>query len=214
VRGAFWQRPFAYLGVIGIIALAYFIGRAGRGTNGADETAAPPPDPGYAALDAELIETGYDGRERYRLSAKVIRQQSETAAIELDTLSMRYHPGAQPRLPGESAPAGRSGAGDASDDTWHLTSDHGQIRAEGDDVQLSGNVRVTGPAPGSGEPLQMTTSELRINTPTEFIETRAPVRVSFPGYELDAVGMQADLKAGSLRLESDVRVKFAQKSGK
>jgi LPS export ABC transporter protein LptC len=210
VKSPFWQRPFAYLGVIGVIALAYFIGRAGRGTSGADETAAPPPDPGYAAFDAELIETGYDGRERYRLNAKAIRQQTETAAIELESLSMHYHPGAQPRLPGESDPVPAG----ASDGTWHLTSDHGQVRADGDDVQLSGNVRVTGPAPGSGEPLQMTTNELRINTPTEFIETRSPVRVSLPGYDLDAVGMQADLKAGSLRLESDVHVRFAQKTRK
>jgi LPS export ABC transporter protein LptC len=123
---------------------------------------------------------------------------------------MHYHPGAQPRLPGESDPVPAG----ASDGTWHLTSDHGQVRADGDDVQLSGNVRVTGPAPGSGEPLQMTTNELRINTPTEFIETRSPVRVSLPGYDLDAVGMQADLKAGSLRLESDVHVRFAQKTRK
>ncbi len=76
----------------------------------------------------------------------------------------------------------------------------------------SGNVRVTGPAPSTGEPLQLTTSELRINTPTEFIETREQVQVRMSGYELDAVGMQADLKAGSLRLESDVTCQFAQKT--
>ena len=124
---------------------------------------------------------------------------------------MHYHPGALGRLPGESA---RPAEGKASDDIWHLTSNHGQVRADGDDVQLSGDVRVTGPAPGTGEPLQLTTSELRINTPTEFIETREPVRVRMSGYEVDAVGMQADLKAGSLRLESDVHVKFAPKTTK
>lgn len=212
--GANWQRPLAYVAVIAIIAVAYFIGRAGRDTNGSDDAAALPPNPGYEARDAEVIETGYDGRERYRLSAKVIRQQSETAAIELETLAMHYHPGAQARLPGEGAPASAPTDAKASDEIWHLTSDHGQVLADGDDVQLSGNVRVTGPAPGSGLPLVLTTSELRINTPTEFIETRAPVRVRMSGYELDAVGMQADLKAGSLRLESDVHVKFAQKTRK
>jgi LPS export ABC transporter protein LptC len=208
-----WQRPLAYVAVIAVISVAYFIGRGGRDSGGGDDASALPPDPGYAARDAEVIETGYDGRERYRLSAKVIRQQSETAAIELESLSMLYHPGAQPGLTGEAAPA-PSPAGKTADDSWQLTSDHGQVRADGDDVLLSGNVRVTGPAPGTGLPLQLTTSELRINTPTEFIETRAPVKLLLSGNELDAVGMQADLKAGRLRLESEVHGRFAPKNGK
>ena len=57
---------------------------------------------------------------------------------------MDYHPGAQ------AAIAGRSSASPTatSDDVWHLKSDRGQVRANGDDVQLTGNVAVTGPAPG------------------------------------------------------------------
>jgi LPS export ABC transporter protein LptC len=207
-----WQRPLAYVAVITIISLAYYLGRGGRSSNEADDANALPPDPGYAARDAEVIETGYDGRERYRLTAKVIRQQSETAAIELESLAMAYHPDAQARAPGDTAPGPRTAEGKTSDETWHLTSDHGQVRADGDDVQLSGNVRVTGPAPGSGEPLQMTTSQLRINTPTEFFETRAPVQLSWAGHEITAVGMQADLKAGKLRLESAVHGTFAKSS--
>ena len=78
------------------------------------------PDPGYAARDATVIETGYDGRERYRLNASVIRQQTESGIIELEKLAMDYHPDAQNKLPGESAPAAVS-----SGEVWHLTSDHG-----------------------------------------------------------------------------------------
>ena len=61
------------------------------GAQGAATTAAPIPrahrslDPGYAARDAEVIETGYDGRERYRLKASVIRQQTESGLIDLET---------------------------------------------------------------------------------------------------------------------------------
>jgi LPS export ABC transporter protein LptC len=50
---------------------------------------------------------------------------------------------------------------------------------------------------------------MRINTPTEFIQTDAPVTVRWSGHSLNAVGMQADLKAGTLRLESNVHGKFA-----
>jgi len=200
-----WSRPVAYIAVIGTVAAAYFIGRAGRGVNGVDENALDTPDPGYAAKDAEIIETGYDGRERYRLSAKKIRQKTEAGVIELETLAMNYHPGAQERVAGEIPSAA------ADQEIWHLTSDHGLVRADGDDVQLTGNVRVTGSTPGDGAPLSMTTTEMRINTPTEFIETQAPVKITWSGYELDARGMTADLNAGTLRLESDVHGQFAQK---
>jgi lipopolysaccharide export system protein LptC len=200
-----WSRPLAYVAVIAVVAGAYFIGQLGRGNNGADEAAQQTPDPGYAAHDAEIIETGYDGRERYRLNAKVIRQQSEAGTIELDTLEMKYHPGAQVRVAGESRPAG------ADKEVWHLASDHGLVRANGDDIQLKGNVRVTGASPASGTPLSFTTSELRINTPTEFIETRAPVKFTLSGYELQAKGLTADLKAGTLSLESNVHGQIAPK---
>ena len=49
---------------------------------------------------------------------------------------------------------------------------------------------------------------MRINTPTEFIETDAPVTMLWSGHELEGRGMQADLKAGTLRLESDVHGEF------
>jgi lipopolysaccharide export system protein LptC len=138
----------------------------------------------------------------------VIRQQTESSVIELEDLAMNYHVDSQDKLPGQSQPAP---AVSASSDVWHLSSDHGEVRANGDDVELKGNVRVIGPAPESGEPLSLTTESIRINTPTEFIETKAPVKLRWSGHELDALGMQADLKAGTLRLESDVNGHFYPK---
>jgi LPS export ABC transporter protein LptC len=194
-----WTRPASYVVVIAVLAGTYFLGRAGRNDNGIDNAVVIPPDPGYAARDAEVIETGYDGRERYRLKAKVIRQQTESGVIDLEQLEMNYHPEAQARVPGE-APA----SAQAASEVWHLKSDRGQVRADGDDVQLDGNVRVTGPAPGSDAPIVLTTDNMRINTPTEFIETDAPVKVSWSGNVLEGVGLAADLKAGTVRLKSSV----------
>jgi LPS export ABC transporter protein LptC len=188
-----------------MVAGAYFIGRASRDAETAETAAATLPDPGYSARDAEVIETGYDGRERYRLTAKVVRQRSQSGVIDLEQLAMNYHPAAQADVPGEAAVPVASG------EAWHLRSDRGQVRANGDDVQLNGNVVVTGPAPGTGAPLQLSTDNMRINTPTEFIETRAPVKVTWSGHELTARGMEADLKAGTLRLESDVHGEFSPK---
>jgi LPS export ABC transporter protein LptC len=196
-----WQRALAYVALIAVVAVGYLIGRGGSENGAADIAGAQPLDPGYAARDAEVIETGYDGRERYRLKASVIRQQTELGVITLENLEMNYHAGAQATVPGEK-PALAVG------EVWRLTSDRGQVRADGDDVQLSGNVLVKGPAPGSGEPLSLSTESLQINTPTEFIETSAPVKLRWSGHVIDARGMQADLKAGTLRLESDVNGHF------
>ena len=192
-----WTRPLGLAAAIAVVAGAYYIGSASRGNQDAETAIAEVPDPGYAARDAVIIETGYDGRERYRLNAQVIRQQIETGNIDLENLEMSYHPGAQGELPGkEPAPT--------STETWHLKSDRGEVRAGGDDVQLTGNVEVTGPAPGSDLPLTLTTQSLRINTPTEFIRTDDPVRLRLSGNELEAVGMEADLKAGKVSLKSKV----------
>jgi LPS export ABC transporter protein LptC len=126
--------------------------------------------------------------------------------IDLEHLEMNYHAGAQAGALGAAMDAGSTRV-----EVWHLTSDHGEVRADGDDVQLNGNVRVTGPAPGGGEPLSLSTESMRINTPTEFIETSAAVKVRWSGHEINARGMQADLKAGKLRLESDVNGHFFPK---
>jgi LPS export ABC transporter protein LptC len=199
-----WSRFLVYVLAIAAVGAAYLLGFAGRGGSDMDASTALAPDPGYAARDAEVIETGYDGRERYRLNARVVRQQSDGGVIDLEQLEMDYHPGAQPAVPGERPPSGP-----AATEVWHLKSDRGQVRSNGDDVQLNGNVVVTGPAPGTGAPLILSTESMRINTPTEFIQTDAPVRVRWSGHELVSRGMQADLKAGTLRLESDVHGEFS-----
>ena len=198
-----WSRPLGFVALIVVIAAAYYIGRIGRGGEDSDAMAVNVPDPGYAARDAEIIETGYDGRERYRLKAAVIRQQLDANVIELERLEMDYHPGSQAAVPGE-APVSAA----AARENWHVTSDHGRVRANGDDGMLSGNVVVTGAEPASGDPLTLKTRSLRINTPTEYIETRDPVTVRWSGHELTAVGMKYDLKTGKLRLESDVHGEF------
>ena len=116
-----WSRPLGYVAIISVVAGSYFLGVAGRGDDTADSAVTTSPDPGYAARDAEVIETGFDGRERYRLNARVIRQQSETGAIDLEDLRMDYHPGAQARIPGEKPASG------AEEEVWNLKSDRGQV---------------------------------------------------------------------------------------
>jgi hypothetical protein len=101
-----WSRPLGFVAAIVVIAGAYYIGRAGRGGK-MPTLRVTAPDPGYAARDAEIIETGYDGRERYRLKAAVIRQQLDASVIELEHLEMDYHPGSQTAVPARPRSAPR-----------------------------------------------------------------------------------------------------------
>jgi lipopolysaccharide export system protein LptC len=50
---------------------------------------------------------------------------------------------------------------------------------------------------------------MRIYPPTEFIETDAPVTLDWSGHVLEAVGFEADLKRGNLRLKSQIHGKFS-----
>ena len=199
-----WRRFASYAAIIAVIAVAYFLGTMGRDGNGDNAAATLPPDPGYVAREAEIIETGYDGRERYRLNAKTIRQQIDSNIVDLERLAMDYHPGAQGEVPGERRPRDADPS-----EVWHLRSDRGQVRADGDDVQLNGNVQVTGPALGGGAPLKLSTETLRVNTPTEFVQTDAPVVLDWSGHQLRFVGFEADLKRGKLRLKSDIHGLFS-----
>ncbi len=200
----FWSRLLGYVAVMAVVAAAWYFGISGRSDSAADTATTLPPDPGYSALDAQVIETGYDGRERYRLNAKSIRQQGDNGVIDLEQLEMNYHPGAQGNVPGEKPVSAKTAA-----EVWHLTSDHGQVQTDGNDVLLKGNVHVTGPTPGSDVPLVLTSDNMRVNTPTQFIETDAPVQIRSAGNVVDAVGLEADLKAGDVRLKSAVHASSA-----
>ena len=154
----------------------------GAMTTTTDAAARQSPDPGYAARDAEVIETGYDGRERYRLKPSVIRQQTESGVIELEHLEMNYHPDAQASCRARRRPP----TGIRRNLAPHVRPRPGarRRRRRAADRQRARHR----PAPGTGEPLSLTTESLRINTPTEFIETDAPVKLRWSGHELDARG--------------------------
>jgi lipopolysaccharide export system protein LptC len=49
---------------------------------------------------------------------------------------------------------------------------------------------------------------MSLDTVGEVAETKAPVELAFGTHRMRALGMRADLRSGSLRLESDVNGKF------
>jgi len=145
-------------------------------------------EPGYAARDAELIETGADGRPLYRLNAEVIRQQPQGDTVQLDKVRMTYR--------GESS------------SQWSLSAEHGSVRENNELIELVGDVRVVGLLPGANDLAQIRTESLAFNTQSEVASTDDPVILVWGRRQLHGTGLIANLKDRQVKLESGVHGHF------
>ncbi len=174
---------------LAVIAAAFFIGQSGSVSQRTAAHAEPrEPDPGYAARDAEIIETGADGRERYRLIAALIHQRPTEDSVQLESIRMEYRTEAQ--------------------DLWKVSAQSGQVLQSGDRIELNGKVRVVGPLPESRGQVELATERLRFDTRAERVESDAPVVFTWEGQQLRAHGITANLKDGRVQLKSKVDGRF------
>lgn len=182
-------RVFIGLVVIGIIVGTIMLGRQQGGSSSATPVEAANPVPGYAARDAELIETGADGRPMYTLNAALIRQRPNDNRVQLDVVRMSYRT--------------------TDGNEWKVKADSGQIRDDGSQIELYGNVHVGGMLPGSDQPGEIRTSILTLDTQAEVVRTKAPLVLRYGSQQLEATGLVANLKDRSLKLESRVHGFFS-----
>jgi LPS export ABC transporter protein LptC len=92
---------------------------------------------------------------------------------------------------------------------WKVRADSGQIRDDGEQIELYGHVHVDGLLPGSDEPAQIQTSVLTLDTRNEIVRTKAPVVLKWGARQLEASGLEANLKSRSVKLESRVHGFFS-----
>ncbi len=181
-------RVLTLLVAVGIIAGIYLLS---RGPNVADtrRTAEQPAEePGYAARNAEVIETAENGRPMYTLKADLVRQRPNDNRVQLDAPRMTFV---------------------ASDgNTWHVTAKSGEIRADGSSVDLFGDVHVKGQLPGAEAPAVIDTSVLSFDTRAELLSSHAPVSLDWNGRKLSGTGLIAKLPDHQIRLESHVHGSF------
>jgi lipopolysaccharide export system protein LptC len=175
--------------VIGIIVGTILLGRQQSGSGTSTPVEATNTVPGYAARDAVLVETGDDGRPVYTLNAELIRQRPNDRRVQLDAVRMSYR------------------ASDGHE--WKVRADSGQIRDDGSQIELYGNVHVDGQLPGSDLPAEIRTSILTLDTRAEVVRTKAPVVLRWGGRQLEASGLEADLKTRNVKLESRVHGFFS-----
>jgi LPS export ABC transporter protein LptC len=127
-----------------------------------------------------VVETDEKGQPVYRVEAALVRQRPNDSRVQL----------AAPRM-SIVTPEG---------DTVHVQARSGQIREDGSEIQLFGDVKLNGEL--SGTPVELITSILYYDTPTQLVRVPAPVTFRQGRGNMDASGLTADLKQSLVTLES------------
>ncbi len=182
-------RFFAILTIVAVIVASLLLARQ----QGAAPTSARVQEnafnEGYSATDASLIETGTDGRPLYTLDAATVRQLPNEGQVQLTQLRMSFR--------------------DTDGNPWTVTADRGDLEQAAQQVQLAGNVQVSGILPASGS-AQISTAALSVDIRGYIVSTREPVQMIWSGRPLSAVGLIANLKDHRVQLESAVHGTFSR----
>jgi LPS export ABC transporter protein LptC len=181
-------RIFTALAVLAVIAGTLLLGRSRQSPAPTVADAVGQTGSGYAARDAQVIETGADGRPLYTLHAESIVQKPEAATVHLEEVDMDYR--------------------DDSGNRWRVRANAGRILEDASRIELAGEVRVMGTPPGEYADAVITTERLIFDAARDLVITREPVTLVWSGRQLRARGLVADLKAQHVRLESDVHGSF------
>lgn len=144
--------------------------------------------PGYYLKDVDLEDYDADGRLRVGLKSASAVEDPASGVVKLADVAVDYH-----------TPTGQ---------VWNLTAIEARVPQNGRVVEFEGNVRLVGaPTEGAG-PAELHTAHMTLDTILERAQSKSEVELVFGPYRIQARGMQADLKGGSLRLESDVNGLF------
>lgn len=141
-------------------------------------------NPGYAARDAVLIETGPDGHPMYTLHASEIRQQPASDLVTLENVTFQFR--------------------DPTGGVWNGRANQGVVSNGTANVDLSGAVTLSGVLPSDRLPVAISSDTLAVDTRGEVVTTKDPVVLEWNGQRLSARGLVAHLKDERVTLESDV----------
>jgi lipopolysaccharide export system protein LptC len=144
--------------------------------------------PGYYLTGVDLEEFGTDGKLRIGLRSISATEEPATGIVRLSDVAVDYH-----------APTGR---------LWHLTANEARVPPGGRTVEFEGDVRLAGRPGEDPVAAELLTPRLALDTVTEVAETKSPVELAFGAHRMRALGMRADLKTGTLRLDASVNGTF------
>lgn len=182
-------RLFAVLTIVAIIVASLLLSRQQSTAPASTSVEQNSFNEGYSASDARLVETGVDGHPLYTLNAATIRQLPNDGQVQLTQVQMSFR--------------------DADGNPWTVTADSGELEQAAQQVQLAGNVHVSGTLTASG-PAQISTPALSVDIRNDIVSTKEPVQMTWSGRPLSSVGLIANLKDHRVQLESAVHGTFSQ----
>ena len=182
-------RALAAAAVIALLAIAWLALNGGSNGPARPATATvSAQSPAYSARDAVLIATGEDGLPMYTLRAADIREQPASRVALLTEVEMQFR--------------------DADGQLWQVRADSARAIDQAAQVDLSGNVTLSGLLPGTAAPVRISTERLSVDTRSEIVATRDPVSLELEGGRLEARGLIARLREQRIQLESQVHGRY------
>jgi LPS export ABC transporter protein LptC len=177
---------------VAIIGAMYYFGSGSGAPSAPAATGQPAEEPGYAARNAEIVQTGDDGRPLYTLLADRVRQHANDNRIQVDAPRVTY-------IASDGVP-------------WHARARSGLIRGNGEQIEMFGDVHLNGHTPDAEAPTVIDTSTLLFDTKKERVSTKAPLTLDWNGVKVAAVGVTVNLNDHHVKLESRVDGRLPAKS--
>ena len=151
---------------------------------------------GYTARDVLVEQTDAGGQLQYSLQAGHVEQDREGAPIIARALTLQYEP---------LDNSGRIVAGRR----WTVTADSGELPEETGQLELAGNVSVRAQLTGAAEPMTVRTDALSYDTGEQRLSSKSDVTFLWGRQQMSGRGLKADIRAGTLALESAVHARLS-----
>lgn len=186
------RRIFLILTLIAVAAVILFARRDRPDELPSTARAGQQPQPGYFMTDASVVQTGPDGLPMYRMHADRIQQNPADLTVRLENLRLNYRVATSRALARE----------------WTLTAKQGDMPQAATRIELAGDVEILGlPQVGAAgtPPATIRTSKLSVDMKANRVSTAEPVEIAWGEQRrLTAKGLQVDLKAQTVKLESKI----------
>lgn len=182
------REPILLLLMVGLAAGTWWL--ANRDTAQAPALTDSATTIGYYLEEPTFEQTDANGQLTLRLRASRALEIDTQGTLQLLAPDVRYFP--EPRR------------------DWHLHAEQGRLTPDKNTVTLTGDVAMEAIATGPTTGAVVHTEALTIDIATERATTEAPLSLQFAKHRLAGEGMHADLKAGTLELQSKVHGLFTR----
>ena len=147
------------------------------------------PPLGYYLRGAKMLGTDAEGRASYRILADRLQELPEEALLQLDGVRVEYSP--------------------ADEIPWLISADRASTPKDGTHLDLEGNVELHSQPTDGSKPISISTARLRFVPGDSTAVSEEPVQLTIGGWQVDAVGLHANLKDDQVELESEVHGQVA-----